>query len=388
MYTVRKIKIGTSPQLDALAEECGRLYSATVVWFWRTVRHQDRWLRPSSMMRWLNSEALHAHTADACVQAFFVSLKSWRIRRKTDPQAKPPRRRRKFFRIEYKNSAIRHRNGKLILSNGKGNAPVLLDWPFATPQTLVIHWQGEHYEAIATYRVEQPAVPIGEKTAGIDLGEIHLAVAHDGEHCTLLNGRALRSKRRYQNKLKAKLSSLIDTKKRGSIRRQRLVKCKRRQLRRFDNQIRDMQHKQTTALVSTLHRDGVHTVVIGDVRDIRQGLDYGPKANQKIHQMLSGKTRFLLTYKCERRGMRVALQDESYTTQTCPACRKRQKPTSRHYLCGCGFRYHRDGVGSLNIRQKYLGCGPVVGPMARPIGIRFSPHLSVARNPIREAAGL
>src|SRR5438552_16883655 len=109
MYIVRRINIGRRPQLDELALECGRLYSATVVWFWRTVRHQEIWLKPSSMMRWLNSEKLHAHSADACVQAFYAALKSWRKRRKTDPEAKPPRGRRKFFRIEYKNTAIRHR---------------------------------------------------------------------------------------------------------------------------------------------------------------------------------------------------------------------------------------------------------------------------------------
>src|SRR6266498_2717650 len=142
-YTVRRMKIGKSEQLDALAFECGRLYSDTVVWFWRTVRHQGIWLKPSSMMRWLNSDKLHAHTADACVQAFFASLKSWRVRCKTDSDAKPLHRRRKFFRVEYKNSAIRLRDGKLILSNGRGNAPVILDWPFETPHTLIVRWQGE-----------------------------------------------------------------------------------------------------------------------------------------------------------------------------------------------------------------------------------------------------
>jgi putative transposase len=388
MYRVRRIKIGKSEQLDALALECGRLYSQTVVCFWRTVRHKGLWLKPSSMMRWLNSDRLHAHTADACVQAFYASLKSWRARRKTDPDAKPPRRLRKFFRVEYKNSAIRHREGKLILSNGRGNQPLILDWPFETPRTIVIRWQGEQYEAIAAYQAAQAASPTGSKTAGVDLGEVHMAVAHDGENCTILNGRKLRSVRQYQNKLKAKLSSLIDTKKHGSNRRKKLIKSKRKQLRKLDNQIRDIQHKQTSALVSTLHREGVQRVVIGDVRDIRKGLDYGKKANQKIHQMISGKTRFLLTYKCERRGMSVVLQEESYTTQTCPACGNRKKPTGREYVCVCGFRYHRDGVGSFNIRSKYLNCGSVVGLMARPIGIRYQPHSDVARavRTAREAA--
>ncbi|HXG94810.1 MAG TPA: zinc ribbon domain-containing protein [Blastocatellia bacterium] len=67
------------------------------------------------------------------------------------------------------------------------------------------------------------------------------------------------------------------------------------------------------------------------------------------------------------------------TTQICPACGNRKKPKGRQYVCACGFRYHRDGVGSLNIRSKYLGRGPVVGRMARPVGIRYQPHSDVAR---------
>lgn len=388
-YVIRRVAIGRSPLLDSLAQECGRLYSQTIVSFWRTVRHQGRWLKPSSMMRWHTSPLLHAHTADACVQAFYGALNSWRARRKTDPKAKPPRRRKRFFRIEYKSTAIRHRDGKLTLSNGKHTPPLILEWPWATPRTVVIRWQGREYEAIATYAAAAIAEPLGDGVAGIDLGEIHLAVAHDGEHCTIANGRLLRSKRQYQNKLKAKLSGLIDRKRRGSKRSKRLIRSKRRQLQKLNHQIRDIAHKTTTRLVSTLHVSGVQTLVIGDVRDLRQGLDYGPKANQKIHQMLHGHTRHLLTYKAERLGMATVLQEESYTSQTCPACGRRHKPNGREYRCACGFRYHRDGVGSWNIREKYLGCGPVVGRMARPIGQRYSPHVRCSSGlHAREAAGL
>jgi putative transposase len=391
-YIIRRLKIGRSEQLDVLALECGRLYSKTVVCFWRTVRHKGLWLKPSSTMRWLNSDRLHAHTADACVQVFYASLRSWRTRRKTDPKAHPPRRRRKFFRIEYKNSAIRLRNGQLVLSNGRGNEPLVLDWPFEIPQTLIVRWQGEQYEAIATYLAEKVADPIGDKVAGVDLGEVHLAVAHDGETCTIINGRSLRSVRQYQNKVKGTLSSLIDTKKPGSRRRRRLLRSKRRQLHKLNNQVRDILHRQTTALVSTLYDAGVQTVVVGNLRDIRKGLDYGKKVNQKLHQMVVGKTRLMLTYKSQRLGMEVVLQDEAYTTQTCPACGERHKPRGREYVCRCGFVYHRDGVGSINIRRKYLGqnSGPVVGVMAPPAGIRYHPHARVARGvfQLREAAGL
>ncbi len=374
-YSVRKLKIGKTEQMDKLSLASGELYSRTVVSFWRTVRRKSLWIKPSSMMRWHNSDNLHAHSADAVVQSFYASLKSWRSRRKTDPNAHPPRRRRRFFKVQWKSSAIRVRDGKLILSNGKGNEPLVIDWVWDVPKLVEMGWDGKEYELRVCYATGEVPVKESGTVAGVDLGEIHLAVAHDGEKTFIVNGRLLRSKRRYQNKVKASLSALIDVKKRGSRRRRRLIRSKQQQLAKLNNQIRDIQHKQTTKLVSTLHQRGVQTVVIGDIRDVRKSADYGKKANQKIHQMLHGQTRQMLTYKSVRLGMQVALQDERYTSQTCPQCGKRHKPKNRLYKCSCGFRFHRDGVGSINIRQKYLGgMLPVVGVMASPIGLRFRPH--------------
>ena len=306
MYKARKLKIGSTEQLDALALASGKLYSQTVVSFWRVVRKKGVWLKPSSLMRLCNSKDLHAHSADATVQSFCESLKSWRKRRKTDTEAKPPRRRKRFFKIRWKNSAIRLKEGLLILSNGKGNQPLYFEWQWELPVQVEIGWDGEQYELRATYAVKQQAEPIGNKVAGIDLGEIHIAVSHDGDNCRILNGRLLRSKRQYQNKIKAILQSKIDTKGKGSKRQRRLIEIKRKQLKKLNNQIKDILHKQTTHLVSTLHEEGVQTVVIGDIRGIRKDLDYGKKANQKLHQMSTGTARRMTAYKAERLGSAVS----------------------------------------------------------------------------------
>ncbi len=377
MYHVRRVHIGKTAQLDELAHECGILYSKTLVFFWRTVRHKGLWLKPKHLMRLFTSKKLHAHTADACVQSFFASLKSWRERRATDPTAHPPRRRKWYFRIEYKRSAMALTDGMLRLSNGRGNEPLVLNWPWELPVTVVIHWTGTQYEAIATYEQQRAygPFPVG-KVAGIDLGEVHMAVSHDGERTYILNGRLLRSKRQYQNKLKARLQARIDVKNKGSRRRKQLTAAKSRQLRKLTNQIKDIEHKQTTRLITTLHEQGVQTVVIGT-------------NNQKIHQWSHGSIRFKLTYKAERLGMDVALQDEHYTSRTCSACGYvRSKVKGRMFRCPqCGWTYHRDGVGAMNIRQKYrgeLGSRHVVGAMAPPTSLRYYPQSGVARTLGRE----
>jgi putative transposase len=393
VYFVRKLKLGISEQLQLLSRAAGELYSQVLVQFWRVVRKKGLWLKSSSFMRWFPNDPegrLHAHSADAVVQSFFASLKAWRKRHKTDPNAHPPRRRRYYYRVQWKSSAIKVEDGKLRLSNGKGNEPLVIPWAWETPVMVEIGWDGRQYELRATYEVgntspkEESPKEEGKEgneeekreggVAGVDLGEVHLAATHDGERTYLVNGRLLRSKRRYQNKLKAKLARLLARKKRGSRRYKQLTRSKQKQLTKLNKQIQDILHKQTTRLVSTLQARGVQTVVIGDIRDIRMSADYGKKANQKIHQMLHGQTRHQITYKAERMGMKVVLQDERYSSQTCPACGKRNKPKGRVYWCRCGFHSHRDAVGAYNLRRTYLGLGPVVGVMASPIGLRFKPH--------------
>jgi putative transposase len=127
------------------------------------------------------------------------------------------------------------KDGKLRLSNGKGNEPLVLNWPWGLPQTVVIHWMGMQYEAIATYHKARPygPFPLGS-VAGIDLREVHMAVSHDGEHTHILNGRLLRSKVQYRNKLQAKLNSRIDGRmKKGSRRRKKLIHSKQKQLKKI-----------------------------------------------------------------------------------------------------------------------------------------------------------
>lgn len=248
-------------------------------------------------------------------------------------------------------------------------------------------WKNGSYELRAIYVLPAPEKTENTKTAGIDIGEIHIAMAHDGEDCILLNGRELRSTKRYQNKLKGKLAAKLSHHKRGSRRYNNLKRSKRKQLAKLDHQVKDRLHKGTTKLIQTLHERGVGRVVIGDVKGIRKDLDCGAKTNQKLHQWSHGKTRFYLTYKAEMRGMSVSLQEESYTSQECPSCGARLKTKTRDYHCkDCGYRCHRDAVGSWNIRKKYLGLLgtppgiPVVGSMAFPESLKWKRSAFVAQD--------
>ena len=136
----------------------------------------------------------------------------------------------------------------------------------------------------------------------------------------------------------------------------------------------------------------MRTVAIGDLRYIRKDIvkkdklakELGKKprskvSSQKIHQMPTDRVRQMLTYKAKRLGINVILVNEAFTSQTCPSCGTRNKTNNREYFCVlCGFSYHRDGVGAINIQRiaKYqeLKKAPVVGVMTSPIGLRYKSH--------------
>lgn len=61
-------------------------------------------------------------------------------------------------------------------------------------------WTNSYFvstELRACYPVEVEAEASQGSVAGVDLGEIHLAVTHDGVNTDIFNGRYLRSVRRY-----------------------------------------------------------------------------------------------------------------------------------------------------------------------------------------------
>ncbi len=115
---------------------------------------------------------------------------------------------------------------------------------------------------------------------------------------------------------------------------------------------------------------------MGDVTGIRHKAKYNKVANQKIHGWLFGKTASLIEYKASAAGIEVKYISEEYTSQTCPVCGYRHKPSNRNFKCPkCGYEYHRDGIGAINIHKKYTDHGLVVAELASATGVRFNSYL-------------
>jgi putative transposase len=118
---------------------------------------------------------------------------------------------------------------------------------------------------------------------------------------------------------------------------------------------RDILHKVSRAAVDYAVEANAKEIILGDVRDIADGINIGKHSNQKISLWPHGKLRSYIAYKALMVGMETLLVEEHHTTQTCPNCGSRKKPSGRIYSCGqCGFVGHRDVVGASNILSRRL----------------------------------
>ena len=339
----------------------------------------------------LSNPLLHSQSRQAVRERYFKSWKSYAVLKKTCSieKPRPPNKRKKYMTTRFKKSAIRFVEGNSLfgkrveLSLAKGQPKIEVPLPSNFDMSKAEHiatidlcYTYGQWTLHFSYKYETETTETGEEVVGVDIGEIHPIVSHDGQDTHIYNGRYIRSLYRYRNKVLAEFSQTISRCPRHSKRWWRLTRRKWKRIRKIDNQIKDALHKQTTQFVEHCQAKGIGTIILGDLTGIRKRMDYGKRANQKLHQWAFGKIAALITYKAKALGIKVKVIDESYTSQTCPKCGTRKKPNTRNYICTCGLKYHRDGVGAINIREKYLGHFgvPVVAAMD-PRSMKMTPPL-------------
>ena len=231
----------------------------------------------------------------------------------------------------------------VILSNGRGNPPLQIPLPKLFNLSVVsniaivnlVYTRG-HYELHFVYNTEKPDASKADGIVGVDIGEIHPIVSHDGQHTLIFNGRYIRSLYRLRNKVIASFGKKIDRCKRHSKRWWHLVRRKWKRIRQIDNQIKDALHKHTTKFVKHCSESGIGTIAIGDLTGIRENIDYGKRANQKLHQWAFGKVTELITYKAKALGIKVELVDaKPIPHRPAHVVATERNLTNRNYSCKC-----------------------------------------------------
>jgi putative transposase len=132
--------------------------------------------------------------------------------------------------------------------------------------------------------------------------------------------------------------------------RARNTVCKRNARR-----IRDQRHKATRAVIDFCVEKRVGTLFISNPHGVRKR-DHGRHHNQRMAFWEYGKDIDYLIHKAKAAHISCFTGSERGTSSQCPCCGHRHKPRNRNWVCRvCGFKGHRDLVGSVNMHQ--LGFG-------------------------------
>jgi putative transposase len=354
---------------DALNRESGRVYTQVMVEQYRIYRKRGVWLSPNAQKcynDYLNDQpaVLHSHSIDAAQEGFPKACKTAQANRAEG--AHYPHKRKYYRTTIWKHTAIRLRNGTLLLSLARGSDPIPVELPANlhslpteafTEMRLVYNKASRHYEwhlVVADGEAIKPTKDTG--VAAIDLGEIHPATITDGLDAAVISCRELRSLSQHTNKRLSKFQQKQSGQQKGSKRWKKIQRRKARFLAKQERRRRDLEHKVSRAVVNWAEEHSIGTLAIGDVREVASGKRLHRKSQQKLGSWSHGRMRTYIGYKATAKGIAVADDiNEAYTSQTCVGCGNRHKPKGRFYKCpACGAVVHRDVQGAANLLSRHL----------------------------------
>ncbi len=370
--TVIKLNIGApTSQQTLLRKETARLWCRLVKVHKYCRKRHWKWPNQGQLEKHFKGRfVLHSQTIQAIIGKFAANIDSTKTKRKEgDKQARYPWRDRKRFQaVVWKGQSIKREGNRVKLPNGKGRKPLAFKLPVTFPKGKIVQAElGFRELRLTLSREVQQVEPAGDNVVAADLGVIHLAAMTDGDAAQVIVGRGLRALVQYRNKQLAIYAQLLSKCKKGSRRWKRLRISKARMLARNERQQHNLLHHAANQMIDYCVDRQAGTLVVGDCIDMARNKRKTKKGSRRCNQMNSGNPLgqlvTYLAYKGQRKGVKLKRQEESYTTQTCPKCGHRHKPSGRMYVCKnreCDFVGIRDIVGSANIKNKHENGGIIV----------------------------
>ena len=151
-----------------------------------------------------------------------------------------------------------------------------------------------------------------------------------------------------------------------------------------EHAIHDYLHKVTRYIVNYCKENDIHTVVIGDITNIRKNNDLGHRINQKLHSLPYHKVYIMLSYKLSLEGIRFVMQKESYSSQTSPFSDKVNKKNAiksnrvkRGLYKDGNITWNADCIGAYNILRLYFQSNKI-GIFLEPLSIKVPYVVKVA----------
>ena len=354
-------------QCRLLRIESGRCYSDMLAA--HVESRKDKWLSVGELKAMFKKQYnLHSQSVQAIAEKIDANIESARTNREREfkstgkIQTEYPFKSKTFYNVIWKRLGIQVKEGQIHLSNGVKQNPLVISLPYRYRDSNIalaeLVWDADTYYLHITVDtgIIPPAFIRQVKTAGIDLGEIHIASCTiDTGETLIVSGRLLRSVKQLRNKKHAKYKQRMSRCKDGSRKQKKLKQSERKSSSKFVRQQRDILHKASRQIVEFCHKNNVAMIATGDVRDIADGVNLGKKCNQKLSQWAHGQFYNYVKSKSRAYGMNNRYLNEAYSSKTCSICGhvKSSSVKGRVYKCSnCKGIVHRDGNGSANICSK------------------------------------
>lgn len=312
---------------------------------------------------------LHSQTIQGIIDKFSANIDSTRSKRKKgDKKARYPWRDQKRYQVVvWKGQSIRRNGNRLSLPMGRGQSAIRIRVPDGVPSGKIVGVELGFRELRLTLKEPvEVAESAGANTVAGDPGIIHQMMLTDGKASTALVGRGLRSLIQGKNRALASYSSALSKTKKGSRKNRKLRRSKAKMLAKFERRQRNLLHHSANKILDFCVEREAGTLVVGDIANIAKNKRKTKKGSRRSNQENSnspiGKLYEYLNYKGKLRGVELIKINEAYTSQTCPVCGHRHKPTGRIYRCrntACDFIGVRDEVGAANILNKHLNNGTI-----------------------------
>jgi putative transposase len=382
METVRIYRLDNLPpslsrRLYDAQQEAARVWNFCKDMHQEARRQGTRWPNRDTLQKATKGQfALHSQTVQMICHAFLANVEMTRQIKKQNPKIRYPYKEKRFYPLLWPpKQAVCVEHGRVVLSMGRGRPSIVLK--VSIPENAggcKIVWN-DGYELHVSVPVKPAGEAPGAARATADLGQIHLAaVTTSTEEALVVSGRGIRAAKRRLNMALAEIARKRSRCRKGSHRWRKLQRARVKVSTRIERQVRDLRHKGTRKVVEFCKQHKVGSLYVGNPDGVRSR-SAGRHHNQRMSQWEYGRDIDYLQHKCRQIGIECFTGQERGTSSQCPQCDHRQRPKGREWVCKeCGFRGHRDVVGSVNMhpiayeekvvfpqRITYLRPGPVKG---------------------------
>jgi IS605 OrfB family transposase len=278
-----------------------------------------------------------------------------------------------YFMMAFPSNAFSIKDGKVRLGVSKEfmkkynkdiftfQIPKILNKSYIKEIHVLPMYDGKYFKIKYCYEEKRETVNLDySKYFSIDLGVSNFATFVDTDGTAdIIDGKYVKSLNQWYNKENARLQSIKDKQKIDKITNRQIKLLSKR-----SNKITEFMNRTVNYLVKHCIENKIGNILIGELKEIKQGINHGKKNNQNFVTIPFGKFKGKLESKCNLYGIKYHLVNEAYTSKTdalaLDEIKKQPYGDSRRIKRGLyksikGQLLNADINGAINILRKVAG---------------------------------